>query len=429
MKSFKHILTEANLSGQRSTGENAWDSYIGDEPDWKNLKLGVDKDSVLRDGAGEMIRKVKKGEPLKLLSNAKSQSGRSFIAHVQLGSDIGYLPISAISKPIIAHKIKNKGDVSEGLLAAALAARFNLPDKTIVQKDIDSVLKKLQMSGGNQYTFSVSNPQDSTKDKVSLLIVLGGPAMADLMDTEKRPLLKSEIKSVLSYVNSKSVIRYARMVNLNNKEDSVNIVSDGLSDNTGTKVDLFVTINGKLTNLNISLKSGGTKQMGQFGGYSAETQENLWKTVGVDISKIRNKFDSNDPDKWLGSVYKFAADEINKHLGSDSKEYNFLKQLSDGIKYAATLGDDSVALLHLSGGSFKVLKFKRLEQKLKEISLEAVYNKKTTPEVYIQDAKTKKKLIGIRVKRERSPSAPNGFYYRNYIEKHSLLVDITQVKN
>lgn len=422
MLDFKKFITEANLGGKRSSGENAWDSYIHDDPDWADLDIAVIKDVPLRDVVGKELRTVKRGAKIKLLSKEKSLSGRSYIAHVDVEGTHGYLPLTVLSKPLYADRVKNKGDVSEGLLAAGLAAKFSAPDSTVTTKDIHAVLDRLKKTGTSELTL-----KSTSKDRISLKININRSAMEELLDVSKQNLLKAETRSVIAYVNSKHVTQYTQHLSKNNSSDVVEIISDGVSDQKGTKVDLTVKINGKVTDINLSLKSGSTKQMGQVAGATPEKQEEFWKLFGVDVMKGMNKgeFLTTTPEKWLHTVYKKAADLINKHLGTDQKEFDFIETLSKGIKHAAVLGDDTVSLVHLSGGSFKVLRFADLHSKLKAIQLEAVYSgEAAVPSVYIIDKKSKRRLISMRVKRE---GRENSFYYRNYIEKQELMIELTTV--
>jgi hypothetical protein len=89
-----------------------------------------------------------------------------------------------------------------------------------------------------------------------------------------------------------------------------------------------------------------------------------------------------------------------------------------------------------SDGGFKILRFNKLEEKLKNVDLAASYvgpvvpatEKKTKayPQVDIHErGNPKNKLLQIRMKIE---NRPNGVYSRNYIEKGPLLEKLTQYK-
>ena len=73
------------------------------------------------------------------------------------------------------------------------------------------------------------------------------------------------------------------------------VVADGVSGETDTKVDVFMTHNGKtLQHYDMSVKVGSTKQMGQVGGGAQkETMEQntkfreLWERFGADLRNNR----------------------------------------------------------------------------------------------------------------------------------------------
>lgn len=100
MKSYNKLINESNLSGRTSTGYNAWEFYITQSKDYKKLKINVEKDSFLRSKDGTKIVDVKKGQPLSILSDKLINVGNATLGYVSVGSEKGYLPLTAISKPI-----------------------------------------------------------------------------------------------------------------------------------------------------------------------------------------------------------------------------------------------------------------------------------------------------------------------------------------
>jgi hypothetical protein len=204
----------------------------------------------------------------------------------------------------------------------------------------------------------------------------------------------------------------------------IEVVSDGISDQKGTKVDLYVKINGKPSGINLSLKSGATKQLGQIAGASLDKQREFWGYFGVYDDFNHYEFIDKDVEKWLHFVYYLSTVSINQLILCSS---SYCEILTNAIKHFAVLGDESIQLVHLSGGSFKVLSFKTLLDKLRPLRLECVYNgNAVTPSVYIQDHETGERLISMRVKRENRDGT---FYYRNYVEKQSLLIKLLEVND
>ena len=110
------------------------------------------------------------------------------------------------------------------------------------------------------------------------------------------------MNSIKDYTND-AVRRYSKLFEANGRPDSVEIKSDGVSDETGTKTDvelIYENEKGKrvVKHFDLSVKTGTTKQMGQVGsGGSRMTMDarfdildNMWKRFGVDISGVKAEF-------------------------------------------------------------------------------------------------------------------------------------------
>lgn len=405
----------SNLAGIRTSGENAWDTYIKADPNWESLELVIIKDSQLMNEKGTFLSLIKKGTKVKLLSNEKFPFKTTFVAHIVSDSCCGFIQLNRLSKPLYGDRVKNKGDVSEGLLACGIASSFFYPYSKATEKEIHELISTFRESGKDSFSFLVPR----TNNIISLTIRLSNPSFKELLDVSKFNLLKSEVQSVLSFANSSHITQYSYVL----RDSRVEIVADGLSDQRGTKVDLSVRINGELSAINLSLKAGATKQLGQVSGCSLEKQEEFWGLFGINPldERLKRVYSVTQPEEWLHSVYKIAASKLDNGLCDE----DFIATLASGIKHAAVLGDDSVSLVHLSGGSYKLMRFDKLLDKLLEHELECVYHGTAImPTVFIQDRNTKERLISMRAKRE---NRNNSAYFRNYIEKQELLIKLLTV--
>jgi hypothetical protein len=100
-----------------------------------------------------------------------------------------------------------------------------------------------------------------------------------------------------------------------------------------------------------------------------------------------------------------------------------LDSLADGITWFGTRHDKSVSMVQLNNREVMVYKFNNLQTalKLKNIKLYANFiDNKTKPEVRIQDSKTGKVLIKIRLRSDKD-------YLRNVIEKGALMSDLVGI--
>jgi len=344
-------------------------------------------------------------------------------------------------------KIANRGETSEGILGAAMFAKFTKrePDEeigTVTPQDISTILNTLKQTGEDQYEVEVQDFDNKHSDSVTFVLRLKSGPYADLMDPKKRGLLADEFSSAAGYVNSADAERYSRYFYINGRADQIVIMADGVTGEKTQKTDVWVYVTDedgqpRKLRLNTSLKVGGIGQFGQVGGDSEETQQTLWSYFDVDVNPALKNFQTKvkkDPRTAFKNVYEYAAKQIDGQLqGADAdQEAAVINNIAQGITHFATLGDPRVELVDFSKGGFKILRFNNLVQKLQAVNLAASYvDNKTWPEVVIHErGNPKNKLLTVRMKIENKPTKkdPNALYIRNYIEKGSLLEQLTEYR-
>ena len=353
-------------------------------------------------------------------------------------------------------KIANRGETAEGILGAAMFAKFTKREPgedigTVTPQDIGAVLDSLQQTGEDQYQVEVEDFDNEHADVISFVLRLKSGPYQDLMDPEKRPLLASEFSSAAAYVNSSDAERYSKYFYINGRSDQIVIMADGVTGEKEQKTDVWVYVTDedgqqRKLRLNTSLKVGGVKQFGQMGGDSEETQQALWNYFGIDVGPALANFTkarkSNSPTATRDAfkkMYQYAAKQLDQKLqkASPKDEANILNSIATGITHFATLGDPNVELVDFSDGGFKILRFNKLIEKLKTVDLEATYadskqqkngpDREIWPEVQIHErGNPKNKLLTIRMKVENKPKG--GIYVRNYIEKGPLLEKLTEYR-
>ena len=340
-------------------------------------------------------------------------------------------------------KITNRGETSEGILGAAMFAKFIKREPgedigTVTPADISGVLDSLKKTGEDQYEVEVEDYDNEHADRITFVLRLKTGPYQDLMDPAKRTLLASEYSSAAAYVNSSDAERYSRYFYINGRADQITIMADGVTGETEQKTDVWVFVadedgNPRKLRLNTSLKVGGVGQFGQVSGDSEQTQQTLWNYFGVDVAPALDDFKSvlknNGARDAFKQVYEYAANQMDQELrnASPKDEANIVNSIATGITHFATLGDPKVELVDFSDGGFKILRFNKLVNKLKNIDLEATYiDSLTWPEVIIHErGNPKNRLLKIRTKIENKPK---GIYMRNLIEKGPLLEKLTEYK-
>ena len=341
--------------------------------------------------------------------------------------------------------IRNKGDVAEGILGAAMATAFISGGNQISVADVEAFLddlnqKENERAGTNKTAKVLTKPierQDGTIDTITCVIRLSTINFNDLMNKDKRSALTGLFNAAVAYANSEEALEATLAVATNGEDNKVAVVSDGVSGQTSTKIDIKVFLDGVATSIGrISLKAGGTDQLGQVGG-TWEAISGLFKVMfGIEI-------DENLKDGWekavekgpsrtkagvqaeAHKVYANAHKKLSELLkgDNDGEEIDLIRTIAAGMNYQVALKEEGVILVHLDAGDFKVLDFAMLEKVLRdqEVDLASVLKDGgKNPIIQIVDNKAdgkKPPLFQVRFKPEG-----DGSTIRHYVEKKPYMV-------
>lgn len=349
-----------------------------------------------------------------------------------------FILIKQLDKPNIKY---NLGDMAEGVVGAAITARFIYKNRDINAQLVYGVLRSLSKMGTKNYpgkkgkfverVFKSANANPKIMDDVHCYISLAEVNMNALLDRSKETTLKEYIDSAVRYANSDHIKKWSKLVYENNRYDKIEVRSDGLGGQKTTKVDVEVKITdnkGQLmpVDIKVSLKAGDVKQFGQVAGAEFSKQEDLWdrlfgyktviKSLKVNYEKLM--FENKKPEEAVLLVYQKINNQLKKDLSGNQSE-TILKKMSEAIKYFATLNEDYVSLVQVGGGKAKVYKFEDVYAKISNRTYTS--NLKTgssgLPTIIISSGG--EDLVQFRVKQEfKSDGSP---YIRNYVEKLSLL--------
>jgi hypothetical protein len=345
----------------------------------------------------------------------------------------------------VEDKISNRGDVAEGILAAAmfakLKARVNKNIAEVTTEDIWTVVDSLIQTGADTYSVSVKDGKSMVNDKIVFTLVLPKQPYLDFINPAKRPLLTNEVSSAARFANSDDNTEFSKYYYLNGRPDIINIICDGGNPEKQkvSKVDIEVVVTDKATGkvdrkrLDISLKADAA-QFGQVGIGSDrlydffKKQQELWGKFGIDIKETEPEFDAIFKKKGLVPaiqyIYEFAADVMATLLSdnNDEDEYMFISDLAKGINYFATLNNPNVILIDFVSGGYKMMKFDDMESKLATVKLTAEYNRNTgLPQVDVYDEVSGKLFLKFRVKITSDER-------RNYVEKGPLMTELLGTK-
>ena len=351
-----------------------------------------------------------------------------------------FIEIGTLNKPNVKY---NLGDMAEGVVGAAITARFIYKNRNINAQLVYGVLNALAKSGVTNYpgkkgkqvekTFKSANQNPKIMDDVRCFISLAEVNMLALLSPNNKELLREYVDSAVKYANSNNVKKWSKLVYENNRYDKIEVLSDGLGGQRSTKVDVSVKITndeGKLLPVDIlvSLKAGDVKQFGQVSGAEFEKQEELWEQLfgyRNNISRLRQAYDKlmfidKKPEEAVFLVYSTVTKLLVRDLRSKPDEV--LQSLSKAINYFATLNEENVTLVQVGGGKAKVYKFDDIYSVIsgRQYTAEIKSGTSGLPTITIKSGS--ESLIQFRVKQEfKSDGSP---YIRNYVEKLSLLGDL-----
>jgi len=361
------------------------------------------------------------------------------------------------------HKF-NRGDVAEGILGAALVAKFaNRPkslkdaNAPITVEMIDHVLDEF-FKYGKMIEFKVKDivaiKSTYATDVIEFKINLPAPAALLLSKKQNRSVVKDLYESAILYIEktwTDDVMKFA----LNGQIDKVTILSDGVGAQNETKADIKVTINGQKYERQISLKVAGGEQFAQVSGDEFEKQQKVWEEIlKLNISELKEAYlaevKNYDKKEVFSSrenarltefkdmiksaaavVYKEAAKQMQAKINSNDNA--FLLNITKLVFMGATKGDASIELVKLEGGKFKQLQFNKdfmkvYTEQLKKSNLKAKFRETGDPLVQIYAGSEIKSnlLLQIRAKVEaRSLKRPGGKVYgpymRNLVEAGPLM--------
>lgn len=277
----------------------------------------------------------------------------------------------------------NKGNVAEGIMSAAVITKFENPDQAITGQDVMNTLKKVQ---SNTYETR------ALKRRLILKIVLSANDYRALIMSAQEPdkfqvfEKSAEIyklyNDTATYVNSSNNVQSAiEKIQASAPKDVIEVTADGATAEAqhSTKADLWIAVNGKKERL-LSIKTATVKHVGAVSGYEFKHLNAFFKsTVNVELpAEYQKYFKSMPPSlpkgwkkgdpipagyvsmsrderaKMLTNLreenfangtkraYQYVFNQISKELAgtSNTSEYDFIKEVTNGVIHHATLGED-----------------------------------------------------------------------------------------
>ena len=301
----------------------------------------------------------------------------------------------------------NMGNAAEGILAAAIAARFINKGKRITERHILDVLRTQYRSLSSDqkesfHTFKSENFKTSREnsrmipdDDVELTIKLSPINMSlvfceQLLEADERAQGIMDRMNIMTpciqYANSREISQLANVMYYNRVYNKIEVEADGVGGELTTKVDIFLRIDGqkhievpgrygnqRLNITQISLKRE-VNQFAQVGGWDIETVNNFWGQIldenllnNAQIQRIYSDHAmGNHPDTKrhaaavMTDVYQWAHNRIQQKFGNASWREHFVNKLDE----FATKNEENVKLVEITGSTYEKFDFSRLHEAL-----------------------------------------------------------------
>ena len=338
----------------------------------------------------------------------------------------------------------NLGNATEGMFATAIYKRLISP-KDISVAELSASLSKLPPHNPNGVTVGPTNVKDSkgVTDKIQLFIKLDVSSYEGIKNSNSNQKLIPHLQSIVNYVNKEEIKTLNSEFKNNGTVDSVRVISDGITDAKGSKVDVEVIYldekgERKTVRYERSVKTGGVKQFGQVsaGGAKPEDesgkgitrterwdlQEQFWDDFDIDISAVEDDFiDWPDFVEAYDFSYNEAAKQLNEKLKGDKKEKATIKNIFNIIKKHGFGERPNAKTVDFGPKGYKILDYNKLDEFVKNTNLSANFDKEgSRPGVVIQD-QNKIKFLIIRLYKGETKMT-------NMIERGPALEKIIKVK-
>ena len=307
----------------------------------------------------------------------------------------------------------NRGDIAEGIMGAALTAKFikrefgqtisKLPQ--VNATDVDVVLAKFFRSGGiyRKTVRDVPRPIEipfqeaidlatggaagatetvinvvrelQFSDKIVFKLTLPQAAMNFLSKQSNRTQVRDIFDRAVRYANSDpTFIREANRLATNAKNDKILIDADGVSNQLETKVDIGLFANGRKIGKQISLKTESGRQFDQVIGFGIAEFDRLFSdnlgilvdtSVKTAVNNYIKEFNVTDAysfraqtskdvtgSVWASKLKKAATiyyKGAEKIIKIKINALGFRRKLASTIRLGATRGDQDIQLVKFAG--------------------------------------------------------------------------------
>ena len=304
------------------------------------------------------------------------------------------------------------GDIVEGLFACAITAAYIKKGKPIKESDILKVLREVVRSGNYQASYEI--PDTRVKGiEDHLLCRIKVPSLAfevlqKINQYKNKDLLKTNIKNISAFANTDRRTKLqATKFSSNGKSDRIEVIADGIGNQKGTKIDVFVLFNGQGTKGSVSLKARSDRiqnfDRGPVFDFDVHVGQLYANVIHLPTPNLKQEYDliikankdasqngtftgRDDPalnaaKESVREAISMVSQQIAKDMNSAFSNQSYVMTILEMIQNASTRMDKTVSILDVS--SMKRLRFgdkflARLSEK--EFRAEVLEGKRSGPD-------------------------------------------------
>lgn len=394
---------------------------------------------------GQWLEQIIRGDT----GNPKQASNPRLVTGVDKDGELQTQPLGALVKTeeyLLNQVSYNKGNIAELLFSCAIVARFikggPITDR-ITAHDVRKVRNDCVRQGNNSH-LKLKSPNKDTKimDDLDFYYTISDNNWKAIKNDKLWDCWSKIVTASITYANSHHVADMIALVWGNGLYNGIKVMADGESDQTGTKVDVRVSVtdhnNKMIPNFlqAVSLKINGVKQFGQMGGREHDVQARLWKEAfDIDLKfserefndMINSRYHLRDSAKAIYASYESAAPAVADKLATKRG----IRSFASFVNQHATKGEQGVFIVDLKGDVPYKYDFTNLTSMLEGQTYKSEMSYSTARRAggeivnenlpimtisIVEKGLSPKPLLAIRCKRGEK-SAKGIPYYRNVFEK------------
>jgi hypothetical protein len=254
--------------------------------------------------------------------------------------------VEMVEDVMTEQKKPNKGNMAEGVLAAAVLAKLaarseNGEIETITRQDVENTVGMFP-SGDAPFTFEKKD-MNGNLDKFIYRVMIPSNDFNALQSGKYNDQLKSTYEGATNWANRELHDMAKELYNLN-EANTVVIAAVGTEDQTGTKADLVITVDGqkeKFPRIELSIKQGKTALLAQAVGYNYKNIQKFFAKLGIDVEEDKQYIEDmtdklpkgpiqyGDPGIEPGDSEKDQKKKIRDQI---KKEKDWGMEVSDAFK-------------------------------------------------------------------------------------------------